>query len=328
VSGSNLGQARTRGKPKKYAGTSPTRRTLTLRDLHRARILVALAAILEGDGSEQATVTKVVQRARVPRTAFYQLFADRDDALCTLVGNAFERTRSHVIQSAEAESGWQHQTKAGLHALLTLFEAEPELARLCLIHSRVPARGMQSRRRAILKEVARHIDAGAQNGRLPPSTLTAESTVAGVLGVIEARLEEHREPRLTSLCGPLMSFIMLPYRGGAEARVASSEPRARSRPRPRPTPGEPAARLRITYRTMRVLMTIANTPGLSNLEVARRAGIADQGQMSKLLKRLTAMGLVENTGGSAELGSAHAWALTEEGRAVERSILDYGPWST
>jgi hypothetical protein len=43
---------------------------------------------------------------------------------------------------------------------------------------------------------------------------------------------------------------------------------------------------------------------------------------------LTALGLVENTGGSAELGSAHAWALTEEGRAVERSILDHGPWST
>lgn len=163
---------------------------------------------------------------------------------------------------------------------------------------------------------------------MPPSALTAECTVAGVLGVIEARLDARSEPRLTTLCAPLLSFMMLPYRGGAEARAALTDAALRRRaPRP-PADTDAQPRLRITYRTMRVLMTIANTPGLSNLEVARRAGITDQGQMSKLLKRLTSMGLIQSSSGGAQLGSANAWELTDAGRSIERSILQHsGPRS-
>jgi DNA-binding MarR family transcriptional regulator len=74
---------------------------------------------------------------------------------------------------------------------------------------------------------------------------------------------------------------------------------------------------------MRVLAAIASRPGLSNVEVGEQAGIGDQGQISKLLKRLQATGLLENTGAGQELGSTNAWRLTEEGRQLERSVLDH-----
>jgi DNA-binding PadR family transcriptional regulator len=50
---------------------------------------------------------------------------------------------------------------------------------------------------------------------------------------------------------------------------------------------------------------------------ASEAGIGDEGQASKLLKRLAARGLIEDTGTRAP-GEANAWRLTERGAEVLR----------
>lgn len=78
--------------------------------------------------------------------------------------------------------------------------------------------------------------------------------------------------------------------------------------------------VRPTYRTLRVLSAIgALTPaqpargsGPSNREVANAAGIEDEGQASRLLKRLERHSLIENTG-LASHGKPNAWALTAKG---------------
>jgi DNA-binding MarR family transcriptional regulator len=78
--------------------------------------------------------------------------------------------------------------------------------------------------------------------------------------------------------------------------------------------------LRVTYRTVRVLGAIAERPGMSNMEVARRADVVDQGQVSKLLKRLAGLGLIENTGGGQAHGQANRWRVRAEGRAFLEAI--------
>jgi DNA-binding IclR family transcriptional regulator len=86
--------------------------------------------------------------------------------------------------------------------------------------------------------------------------------------------------------------------------------------------------VRITYRTTRVLDVIAAQPGLSNSEVAKRAGISDQGQVSKLLARLKRLGLIENTGGGQAKGAANSWALTRKGKELERSVTRFSMYAT
>ena len=78
--------------------------------------------------------------------------------------------------------------------------------------------------------------------------------------------------------------------------------------------------IRSTYRTGRVLSAIAANPGASNRAVADAAGIADQGQASRLLKRLAALGLIENTARDGKLGEANAWQLTARGVEVESAL--------
>ena len=104
------------------------------------------------------------------------------------------------------------------------------------------------------------------------------------------------------LFGSLMSIVVLPYLGSGAARreLTRPAPRIRSGREPAPKDGQelpaPEPGSRLTYRTARVLSAIGDYPGACNREVAERAGIIDQGQVSKLLGRLEARELIAKTG--------------------------------
>lgn len=119
---------------------------------------------------------------------------------------------------------------------------------------------------------------------------------------------------------------MLPYLGAAQARRELD----RSAPELAPTTvntgvllqSDPFkdAGMRLTYRTMAVLGTIAENPGASNRRVGEAAGVADQGQTSKLLARLERLGLIVNDGPGHFKGEPNAWSLTDAGRQLQQSI--------
>ena len=84
---------------------------------------------------------------------------------------------------------------------------------------------------------------------------------------------------------------------------------------PDPREGAP---LRLTFRTMRALAVIGADPGLDNRQISERTGIMDEGQISRLLRRLSRQGLIEDT--SAGLGEpvGNTWRLTAQGRLLEQ----------
>ena len=137
--------------------------------------------------------------------------------------------------------------------------------------------------------------------------------------------------RLIDLHGELMSLIVLPYLGAGTARKELDRPPPQARAAEKPFAPLPATRpeserrgARLTYRTVRVLRAIAELPAGSNREVAERAGIVDQGQISKILTRLEYQGLVANRGGSgATRGTPNAWWLTERGEELERELNEH-----
>jgi DNA-binding MarR family transcriptional regulator len=79
--------------------------------------------------------------------------------------------------------------------------------------------------------------------------------------------------------------------------------------------------MRLTYRTMRVLLSVADHPGASNRELGLAAEIHDQGQASKLLGRLQKLGLIENTRADQAPGGPNAWTLTDRGTEIQRTII-------
>jgi DNA-binding MarR family transcriptional regulator len=74
---------------------------------------------------------------------------------------------------------------------------------------------------------------------------------------------------------------------------------------------------RLNHRVVFLLRVIAADPGLSNAEIAKRAGVVGKGHASTLLARLARFALVENLVVDPEPFEANAWRLTANGRELE-----------
>ena len=295
--------------------------------IQRSRMLAAAVEAVEDVGYARMTVAQVIGRARVSRKTFYDVFADREDCFLAAFEQAISQVRLIAQEAYEREPSWRDGIRAALARVLMFMDEEPGLAKLCVVEALGAGERVLDRRAQLLDELAEVIDRGRTlaNGTREPPEVTAEGVVGAISAVLHTRvLEDGGEP-LTDLLGPLMSMIVLPYLG---ARAAGRE---LSRP-PLEMPGDRRSRLparhrdpleglnmRLTYRTVRVLMVIAEHPGASNREIAEGSGIVDQGQISKLLNRLARLKLVENLGEGQEKGAANAWHLTARGAQVERA---------
>jgi hypothetical protein len=155
-------------------------------------------------------------------------------------------------------------------------------------------------------------DADGCGSFAPSSQLTAELIVGGVFRAIRASIIEHPSRQLAGLAPSLTAFIVAPFQPAA-GRPEPNEPEAERDERPSASERLP---VRATYRTTRVLNAIAAAPRLSNREIADAAGLSDEGQTSKLLRRLEHRGLVENVGLGQAYGEANAWLLTAYGERM------------
>ncbi len=270
------------------------------------------------------SVARVTGRAGVSRRTFYDLFDDREDCFLAIFDEVVARATVVANDAAVGQTGWREQARAGLSGLLQFAGDERVMGTLVVVHALGCGPDVLARRARCLGPLIAFIDQGrsqSKNGQgLPP--LTAEGIVGAVLAVIHARMLEHRDDSLVDLLNPLMGMIVLPYLGQAAAAKELAKPV----PEVRHTPGKPARdpmdglEMRLTYRTLRVLAAVAEHAGASNREVADRAGVHDQGQISKLLARLEHLGLIENSGRGHAKGEANAWRLTDKGDEVERAV--------
>jgi AcrR family transcriptional regulator len=303
-------------------------------EYQRARMLRAMVEVSRERGAGNVTVAHVVARSGVSRRTFYELFDNLQECFLAAFDQAVERASVPVVEAYERSGRWREKVRGALVALLVFLEDEPGLGALMVVDALGAGPGALERRASVLEVLIDAIDRGKEEigpgKRTLPTRLVAEGVVGSVFAVLHARLlEQDREP-LTSLLNPLMAMIVLPYLGPAAARreLERHSPRC-----PAPAPGarngnatpprkDPLRDLdmRLTYRTVRVLLAIASEPGASNREVAKHAGVADQGQMSKLLTRLENLGLIDNTGNGAPRGEPNEWTLTDKGQEVRLTI--------
>ena len=294
-------------------------------EMQRRRLLGALVDLVFERGARALTVAMICERAGLSRRTFYELFEDREACLLAAFEDEVEHATRIVEQAVADESRWREGIRVGLAALLSFLEDDPGAARLLVVDALTCGEQTLNARRRVLGQLVAIVDEGrgeAKQGHEPPP-LTAEGIVGAVSSVIHARILDHDERPLTELTGALMAMIVQPYLGPAAAQRELHRPVTIEHhpvvPRLRSDPfsGIP---MRLTYRTVRVLCSIADTPGASNKQVARAAGIADEGQTSKLLTRLHKYQLIEDTGIGPVKGMPRAWSLTQRGEGVLHAV--------
>jgi len=298
-------------------------------ELQRARMLTAMLQEIDERGAANVSVGHVVGRSGVSRRTFYEIFDDREDCFLAAFDDALKRVAGAVVPAYEQSGAWRVRMRSALVALLGCLEHDHATGRLLIVESLAAGPGALERRRDVLAQIVPIVEQGSLEEAAPgdPPALTAEGIVGGVLSVLHARLTDKDETSLLDLTGPLMGMIVLPYLGPTAARKEIQRPAPR-----RAADHKPAIRtdplqdlpMRLTYRTMRVLISVATHPGSSNRTIGENAGIADQGQASKLLARLHRLGLIENKGGDPARGEPNAWVLTSTGTQVHDSIAGLG----
>lgn len=290
----------------------------------------AAIAAVEADGYSQLTVAKIIERARISRKTFYDIFSNSEDCFLAAFEQTLQQGREIARDAYAAESEWRPAMRAAVLSLLRFMDEERGLARLCVVDALVAGPPVLRRRAKTLQELAQAIDLGRAlaDPLNAPQPLTAPAILGGVCGVLHQRLLDEDPAPLTDLLGPLMSMIVMPYLGLAAANEefkAPSPPGVTGRSAAGKKTSANASNplemvdIRLTYRTVRVLTAIAEAPGASNRQIAQDAGIVDPGQISKLLRRLAGLELIENAGPGHLSGASNAWRLTDLGAQLQRA---------
>jgi AcrR family transcriptional regulator len=316
-------------------------------EIQRSRLLCALFEVSAERGAGNVAVAHIVERAGVSRRTFYELFADREECFLAGLDDAMARISRYVLDAYDPQAKWVERVRTALVSLLEFLEVERGAGQLLIVGSLGAGHQALERRRRGIAQIITLLDEGRRETKagaeLPP--LTAEGIVGGVLSVLHTRMLDlrnggrarpndgglavvapsagvSREESLLALSGALMSMIVLPYLGPAAARKELARPTPKRRTVDRIAPGDPLrdVGMRLTYRTVRVLTSVAANPGASNREIGLGAGMEDQGQISKLLARLQRLELIQNTRAATARGAPNAWGLTERGWNIQRAI--------
>jgi AcrR family transcriptional regulator len=319
-------------------------------EIQRARMITAMVDVVSERGRVGATVAHVVGRSGVSRRTFYEVFDDFEDCFLAALDRSIACAAEYVLDGYDPSEKWRPRIRTALIGLLEFLEDEPAMGRLCIVETLGAGSKVHERRTRTVEAMIAAVDEGRQESRAAAALprLTTEGIVGGVLSVLHARLLPHtealhgaghpkghtqradgrqageRDGSLLQLSGSLMGMIVLPYLGPTAARKEGESPAPKRRRRVRASAGDPlrGLEMRLTYRTVRVLLAIAELDGQgshpSNREIGALAGISDQGQISKLLSRLARLGLVENSGPGRVRGASNAWSLTKKGFEVEQ----------
>jgi len=292
------------------------------------------------------SVARVVARAGVSRSTFYEHFESREDCFLAGLQEAVRRVSLSVIAVYQQHAGGRSERlRASIETLLEALEGDPDATSVIFVRSLDAGLRVGAYRMAVQQKLGLILDQDAPATGLRSSPVVAEATVGGLVAVVQARLlEEHSEP-LVTLLNPLMGVLVAasegPAAAAAQLRRAPPEPLQTSDlPEPvRPT--KPSARARvesprlangrapkITYRTLRVLEAIAEHPGVGSREIARMAGVSDRDQITKLLARLERQELIAASAHTPQ-GKPNAWRLTARAHAFEQAFkLSAAPAST
>lgn len=299
-------------------------------EAQRSRILSAAVQVISAYGYEQMSVARIAGVARASRRTFYDLFEDREDCFLAAFDDAVARAGELVRAACEPGQDWRQQTRSALAALLVFFDEEPGLCSLLIVDALKAGLRVQERRAQVLVQLCEALHEGASHGRRPQElpALTSEGVVGAVFTVIHTRLLGRAPGSMLDLLNALMGMIVLPFLGPAAAgrelrRSLPKVPRADNvgglakAPEPDLLVG---ISMRMTHRTLLVLKAITEQPGASNRRVASEAGVADQGQISKLLGRLEGLGLIENRTEGQHSGEPNVWHLAPKGQQLQRAI--------
>ena len=154
-------------------------------EIQRSRLLAGAVGAIDEHGYAHTTVGGIATRARVSRRTFYELFADREACLAALFEDVVGMIERELAAGGLGALPWRERVRGGLWAILSFFDREPALARVCVVQVMRGGPGVLGRRDEVLARLAAVLDEGrgesARGAQCTP--LTAEGLVSAAFGI-------------------------------------------------------------------------------------------------------------------------------------------------
>jgi AcrR family transcriptional regulator len=185
----------------------------------RERILDAVANLTAARGYIDLKVEDIAEQAAVSLGAFYEHFADKEDAFLV----AYEIGHGKTLASTErayADAGeWQLGVRAGLTALFEFLAAEPSFAHIALVDALV-ATGLTAERSNIgVDALAKMLVPGLEEapGQTPRAPVTIEAIAGGIFELCLHYALHDRIRELPKLTAPATYIALAPFLGSNQA---------------------------------------------------------------------------------------------------------------
>jgi AcrR family transcriptional regulator len=180
------------------------------RDATRRRALEAMADAVGERGYADTTVSDVLQRARMSRRTFYELFDNREACFLAAYDEGRRETLARIEHAPAAHAPWPEHMTAVLQSVLDHFAESPGFARLLVVEpASVGQPGLQ-RHESTMRELSDRLavshPAAAQ---LAPDELRlrCEASVGALHRVVHARIAAGRVRELPELAPQLAGLV-------------------------------------------------------------------------------------------------------------------------
>jgi len=173
-------------KDNEYTMTAPR----TAADV-RASLELALAKAVAEKGYAATTIADIVANARVSKRTFYEHFADKEECLLALYGDACTRIMTVLRGAGTAGQSWPDRVRAVTDAYLATLDAMLPVNRAIVVEMQAAGARAYRMRQRMQREFAQTLvdlvdEARATNPRIAP--LTPPMALALVGGINELML--------------------------------------------------------------------------------------------------------------------------------------------
>ena len=192
---------RTRPEPQRLTGGPHGLSRDEVTASQRDRITRAMVEVVGEVGYAETNVREIVSRAGVSRKTFYEMYPTKDSCLLAIYDDAALSLRAAVGRALQRGVTPQERFDAIADRVLTWVDAEPELARLCLVE--VPSSGVVGQRRLTATLSWLSSVAADALGDLDVPDVLPELLVGGVHQMIVGRLVEQDAQDILALAGDL-----------------------------------------------------------------------------------------------------------------------------
>jgi AcrR family transcriptional regulator len=192
----------------------------------RERILDAVANLTAREGYDALKVENIAEEAAVSLNAFYEHFADKEDAFLVAYEVGHAKGLSIVEHAYMSERDWRLGIRSGISALFEFLATEPAFAHIALVDALTATPLTAERSSAGVSSFARMlVPARAEApGQSTPATVTIEAIAGGIFELCLSCSLQGRVRELPELTPAATYIALAPFIGGEEAAAVAVGP--------------------------------------------------------------------------------------------------------